>query len=267
MAIKNAILVCHRCGTEFPSNPPKKEPPIANHEASLFDNDKLLDNEKKSPQEQQIPSSEQALILEQDQRTPPSITNIDQTQEHISIPPTEHNMPPKRKQAHIWYWFIPVLLCIGVLGLWQNQQQWLAQPWVRSLMMNMQLSIAPNAADWSILKKGIHSQWVDRQDHSRILFIDGYIQNRLLSDQLPPAIQIDFFDMPNGHAIQSRRLAITEPPSLPSVRHAPYTPPAIDLVPVSAGGQRAFALVIEDVPEQAREVAITIHTDETNLHN
>ncbi|MDQ6955846.1 MAG: hypothetical protein Q9M21_01490 [Mariprofundaceae bacterium] len=274
--IKNAVLVCHRCGAEFHTNQPEKEHSPAYQEASLFEYTKTS-SEKVEPSTLKVPASnEPTLPPEQTDKTNIHVEQVD-TQpsdtEQISVEQTDiphiqlskERLLPERGQTHIWYWLILVLLCISGLGIWNNQKQWLAQPWVRSLMMNMQVSIASNPADWDILKNNIHSQWIDRQDDSRVLFIDGYIQNRLLSDQIPPAIQINFFDMPNSRAIQTRTLAITEPPSLPTIRHAPYIAPAIDQVPISAGGKRAFTLIIENVPEQAREISMVIATPKTAL--
>ena len=261
IAIKNAILVCHRCGTEFHTDQPVKEPVHADHETSLF--------EYTEPSPTDIDTNHLENFSENKLTLPPEqVHEADFNAEQSDI--KQHDTPhiqrsaervlPERRQTRIWHWFILVLLCISALGVWNNQKQWLAQPWVRSFMMNMQFTVTPNPADWGIIKDNIHSQWIDRQDHSRVLFIDGYIQNRLLSDQTPPTIQVSFFDMPNSRAIQSRTLVITEPPSLPEIRHAPYTPPAIDMVPVSAGGQRAFTLIIKNVPEQARELSINIAT-------
>jgi len=257
MAIKNAILVCHRCGTEFHTDEPEKESVHVDHGASLFE----YTEPSETARETNKPEKNLTETLPSSLASPTSTEEPDTKQHNISHAQlSEERLLPKRSQTRIWHWFIVVLLCISALGIWNNQKQWLAQPWVRSFMMNMQLSVTSSPADWGIVKNNIHSQWIDRQDHSRVLFIDGYIQNRLLSDQTPPSIQISFFDMPNSRAIQTRTIAITEPPSLPKIRHAPYTAPAIDQVPISAGGQRAFTLVIENVPEHARELSMVVST-------
>ncbi len=259
--IKNAILVCHRCGTEFHANQTEKKPTIIDNELSLFE--QTQNNEKETAikaKPTQISSDNKlTLSAQQIDKTNPDAEQLEtKSDDTPHIPLSEERVLPKRKQTRIWHWLILVLICISLLGIWNNQKQWLAQPWMRSLMMNMQLPVTSNAADWRILKDKLHSQWVDRQNHSRVLFIDGYIQNRLLSEQIPPAIQVSFYDMPNSRAIQTRIITITEPPNLPAIRHAPYIAPAIDQIPVSAGGQRAFTLVLENVPEQAREVSINI---------
>ncbi len=272
--IKNAILVCHRCGAEFHTEQREEKHSPVSQEASLFEytNTSLEKIEKPTlevtashkPTLPPKQADETDIHVEQDDAQPSDTEQVPVEQTdmpHIQL--SEARLLPERAQTHIWHWLILVLLCISGLGIWSNQKQWLAQPWVRSLMMNMQISIDSTPADWDILKDHIHSQWIDRQDDSRVLFIDGYIQNRLLGEQIPPSIQISFFDMPNSRAIQTRTLAITEPPSLPTIRHAPYIAPAIDQVPISAGGKRAFTLVIENVPEQTREISIMIASPKT----
>jgi len=248
--INNAILVCHRCGTEFHTEQAERKSNYVDHEASLFEYSKDLDAYKTS--QPAIPSSNNQSA------SAPEDAPLQQPQTTATIElPLEHPLP-KRNRTHIWHWFILVLMCFSMLGIWYHQTQWLEQPWMRSLMMNMKFSITPKPADWAIAKDRLHSQWIDRQDHSRVLFIDGYIQNRLLSKQMPPAIHIRFFDMPNSRAIQTRTIAITEPPSLPTIRHAPYIAPAIDQIPIHAGGQRAFALILENIPKQARAFSIVV---------
>jgi len=259
--IKNAILVCHRCGTEFHAGQAEKKSTSVDHELSLFEYTKTHKKETAIEIEPtQTPSDNKPVLPAQqtDQTAPDAEQRETKPHDMPDIQLSEDRLLPERSQTRIWHWLILVLICISLLGIWNNQKQWLAQPWMRSLMMNMQLSVTSSPADWGILKDNLHSQWIDRQNHSRVLFIDGYIQNRLLSEQAPPAIQVSFYDMPNSRAIQTRIITITEPPNLPTIRHAPYIAPAIDQIPVSAGGQRAFTLVLENVPEQAREVSINI---------
>jgi len=251
--IRNVVLVCHRCGTEFNLDQPQEATPLPVYEeAVLFESIEQpysnLNNQREASNDK--PES----YPQQDNANPPDYQEEGKAAAYLS----EDHLLPERQSLKLWPWLILVLLCISSLGIWKHQQQWLAQPWLRSLMMNIQLTVAPNPADWGIEQEDLHSQWIDRQDGSRVLFIDGYIKNRLLSNQIPPAIQISFFDMPNSSAIQTRTIVITEPPSLPTIRHTPYIAPAIDQIPVSAGGKRAFTLVIENVPEQARELSMMI---------
>lgn len=260
--IKNAILVCHRCGAEFHTGQPEKKTSPSYPETSLFEHAETLLEKTATTHAETLSNHPRTYPPKKiNKATKLNAEQADTKQDTLpEMQLSEERLLAGRSQTRIWHWLVLVLLCISGLGLWQNQKQWLAQPWVRSLMMNMQVSVASNPADWSILKDHIHSQWIDRQDHSRVLFIDGYIQNLLLSDQTPPAIQVSFFDMPNSRAIQTRTMAITEPPSLPTIRHVPYIVPDIDQVPVGAGRKRAFTLVIENVPEQALEVSMVIVT-------
>ena len=165
---------------------------------------------------------------------------------------------PKRSSTRIWPWIVLVLLAIAGLGIWKNQTQWLEHTWIRSVMLKIGMPVKPNPSDWLVVQDHVQNQWVDRQDHSRVLVINGYIQNQLLAEQHTPDLKLSFFDIPESGAISSRIMPITEPPSLPQIRHAPYMPPAHDNIPVSAGGKRAFTLVVENVPEGTRGVSIAI---------
>jgi len=234
--IKNAILVCHRCGDEFNV----EEQPIqhiSDAEPSLFEG-----NTSPPPSPEDIARA-------------PVLIDAD-----ASISANQATLSPRRKQAHIWPWLIFVLICVAGLGVWKNKNSWLEQPWARSLMMNLKLPVTFNANDWSIATDSLHSQWVNRQDDSRILLISGYIHNQLLSDQLAPPLRINFHEVPNGPILISYIMPITEPPSLPQIRHAPFLSPDIDSVPIAAGGMRAFTLIIENPPEDSREFTLGIAT-------
>jgi len=241
--IKNAILVCHRCGDEFNV----EEQPIqhiSDDEPSLF--------EGNTP-----PPSPEDIVEATAFETPAFIDD------EASISDNQATISPRRKQAHMWPWLIFVLICVAGLGLWKNQSSWLEQPWARSLMMNLKLPVTFNPNDWSIATDNLQSQWVKRQDDSRILLISGYIHNRLLSDQLAPPLRINFHEVPNGPILSTYIMPITEPPSLPQIRHAPFVSPDIDSVPIAAGGMRAFTLVIENAPEDSREFTLGIATPTT----
>ncbi|MDQ6954541.1 MAG: hypothetical protein Q9M20_03770 [Mariprofundaceae bacterium] len=221
--IKNVILICHRCDTEFSSEPDIKD---GAHSPNIAARPEL---------------------------------RLDSGNEVLAVMPLPEKMVlPKRGKVRVWPWLILVLLCAAGLGIWNNQNQWLSQPWVRSLMMNVKLPITPEARDWELVEESLNSQWVDRQDGSRVLVVSGYIHNRLLSDQIPPSLRVRFFDVPHSSAVDTRSVAIYEPPSLVAIQHAPYLPPPIDQVPVSAGGQRAFTLILENIPEQYQEISMSI---------
>ena len=125
-------------------------------------------------------------------------------------------------------------------------------------MMQAGFPVSPQASDWMIIKDRLSSQWIERQDHSHALLINGYIQNRTSVPQNPPAIQLSLLS--DNHLLQTRDIIITEPPGIADINHAPYLAPAVDQVPVSAHGQRAFTLLLENVPEQANAFSIRVIT-------
>jgi len=212
--IQKAILVCHRCQTEFTT----PEADIA------FE---ALDIATPSPSSNTLQSF-----------TP----------------------MPKRKKSSVWPWLTFILLCLTATGAAYEQQAWLQQPWVRTILLQFHYPLTTQSSDWLILKDQSHLQWMDRQDDSRVLLITGAIQNQLFAEQLPPPLQIDFFDAPNSAPIQSITLPIRLPPNLPQIRHAPYDPPQQDTNPIAAHSSRPFTLVLENIPESTREFSISVNT-------
>jgi hypothetical protein len=263
--IKNAILVCHRCGTEF--NPNQETKPAQMRIAqgvSLFDAAQQQVNKKESPAmdtSTDIDVEQHDVVSEPTDTTETPITTYD-ISDDITTHLDKSMLMPKRASVRLWPWLILVLLCIAGFGVWQNQQQWLQHPWVRSAMLQMNLPIKAKDSDWLIVRDHIQQQWIDRQDKSRVLLISGYIQNRLYAKQIPPAFLVTFFDIPESGAIDTRLMSFTEPPNLPQIRHAPYIAPPKDTVPIAAKGKRAFTLVIEHVPEGTRHVSLSIATRE-----
>ncbi|MDX8398066.1 MAG: hypothetical protein R8K49_07085 [Mariprofundaceae bacterium] len=226
---QSVILVCHRCNTEFATT---------QHQPSL-----ITDQSK----------AESTL------QNQPSITPTSESSPKNSPEPhIPEQAYPARKQAHIWPWLIFILISISGFGLWQHQQQWQAQPWLRSIMLQVQIPIQQHASDWKLMQDQSHSQWITRQDNSQILFIDSAIKNLLSAKQAPPTLQLRFYAAPNSPAIQSRIIAITEPPSLPNIRHAPFIAPATDLTPVMEHQSRTFSLVIENIPKHARNFTLSV---------
>jgi len=176
--------------------------------------------------------------------------------EHADLNPS--HPAPKRKKARLWPWLMAVLLMISAWGVQYNQELWLQQPWVRNMLAQLHYPLHAQASDWRILKDESHRQWMTRQDGSRILLLTGVIQNRLNAPLLPPKLKVSFYAASNAPVTQSMILPITLPPSLPQIRHAPYTPPKLDKTPIAAHGKREFTLVFEHVPEQSREISIEV---------
>jgi len=213
--VHHALLVCHRCQTEF-----------------TVDDD--ID----------IPASENLIPVQE-----------------IDVPKASFNaMHPglKRKKTRMWPWLTAVLLIIAGLGVQHNRDIWLQQTWVRDILIQLHYPLQTQAGDWLLLRNQSHRQWMTRQDGSKVLILTGRIQNQLDGAQLLPRLRVQFYDVQGAPPTRTRTLAITMPPSLPQIRHAPYVPPSIDRTPIPAHGYRDFTLIFEHVPEQSRDISIAV---------
>ena len=88
--------------------------------------------------------------------------------------------------------------------------------------------------------------------------IEGRVANRLYCELSPPRIQVHFFDDSGLDQVLGKiTLAITEPPGIEQVKHAPFEVPDIDRVPVEAQGERGFFLVLDSLPERTADFTLT----------
>jgi hypothetical protein len=293
--IKNALLVCYRCNTEFSVDETlveEKNDPLmtTEEEASL----PLFEHmEPKSPEGSEVdePSEEQQQeepVSEEKFRAPEperfaekggvnktavdiepvevkepaesSTGDSEGTEKEIvtAVEDDKTPLPPVRKSAVIWPWLIFILLLIGGSGVWYKQDAWLDHPWVRSVLINMHLPVEVRDKDWRIVPESVHGQWLTRDDQSRILMIEGRVANQLYCELSPPRIQVHFFDDSGLDQVLGKvTLAITEPPGIEQVKHAPFEMPDIDRVPVEAQGERGFFLVLDSLPERTADFTLT----------
>ncbi len=283
--IKNALLVCYRCHTEFSvdETPVKvtNEPPVTpEQEASLplFERAETKSpeaDESSKKQRHEKPVSEEKTRAHEPKPEPERATENQAVSKAVAdIEPagigepaessetTEEDnkaaLPPARKSVAIWPWLIFILLIIGGSGVWYKQDIWLDHPWVRSMLINMHLPVEVRDKDWRIVPESVHGQWLTRDDQSRILVIEGRVANRLYCELSPPQIQVHFFDDSGLDKVLGKvTLAITEPPGLEQVKHAPFEMPEIDRVPVEAQGERGFFLVLDSLPERTADFTLT----------
>lgn len=171
---------------------------------------------------------------------------------------TGEQLPPARADIVIWPWLVVMLLVIGSLGFWYKHEAWLDHPWVRSMLINMHLPVEVRDKDWLIIPESVQGHWLKRDDGSQVLIIQGRIENRLYCELPPPGILVQFFDDTGiTENIGEKTLPITEPPSMEQVRHAPFTMPEHDRIPVEAQGQRGFFLVLESLPDSVADFTLT----------
>lgn len=170
--------------------------------------------------------------------------------------------PPQRKNVRIWTWLIAVLILASAGGFWLQKEQWLDNRWFRSTAINFGAPIPLRDKDWRIDTDSVRVEWVTREGGSKVLVIRGRVKNLLSSELPPPAIEIKFFSRTQlNKEIANRRLTITLPPSRTAIGHLPYTPPAVDEIPVAPLGEREFVFVIESLPEEAGDFALSAHAN------
>lgn len=309
--IKNAVLICHRCNTEFGadgkaiSSKDKKAQPADNgltlFEHAASDGEKqaapspetavedaadeaqgkemtaATDASRKSIQESENTVRKNGIlsiskILEESpDKAPPAMPK----QETAEIPPSaveedagEH--PPaateenagepialRRGKSRIWPWLTAILLLLGGGGFYFKQDVWLNHPWVRSMLININIPLPLRNEDWVVVSDNVQAQWITRQDNSRALLIEGTVENQLYCSMTPPKILIRFFEPASDSVIAEQLKNITEPPTAKQIEQAPYIAPAIDKVPVESRGTRAFILIIEESPEGANHFELS----------
>lgn len=150
--IKNAILVCHRCNTEFDSY-----------------GNKIVEE------------SEISQILSQQQSVAPTFGIHELKQAGL-----------QKHHAHIWVWMSLVLLALSAAGLVWHWPTWQYHADIRGYLVGTQPQQTVLDRDWLILPESVHSQWLVRDDKSIVLIIEGKVRNQLNTPLPAPEIQISF---------------------------------------------------------------------------
>jgi len=150
--IKNAILVCHRCQTEF----------------DTMGNRIVEDNET-------------AKIFKAQEEAAPTFGISDLLQSGM-----------QSKKDHIWIFMILVLIVISASGIAMRWQHWQYNSFVRAIQMEVSPTTPILDRDWLIIPDSIHSQWLTRADQSLVLWIEGRVQNLVTSSLPAPEIKITF---------------------------------------------------------------------------
>lgn len=280
-------LVCHRCDTEFSlaqlSGPAQTTHPVNEKEntANLFDPSAIQTETNASADAALKPekTTQTSKAVGEDETTEtPDESESDAIQEPAIIPAQEiaaseetstepestpdettdtsqkalPSAPPQRSKARIMPWLFAVLLIIAGSGFWMNQDAWLDDPWLRSVLMNIGLDIQVRDKDWHIDPQSVEMTWLKRTHNDTVLVITGEVHNLLQSDLPPPAIHFTLYGRDNPDTrILERDLVITRPPLMQTIRKTPYTPPPKDITPVRALGKRGFILVLENMPQNA----------------
>ncbi len=151
-AIKNAVLVCHKCNTEFDSYGQK--------------------------------------IIAGDATTQPFQTQEEQAPT-FGLKDLAQSGLNKRK-PHVWLWMSLVLLLVIASGVAFNWQVWSHHGVFRGYQLQLQPESPVLDSDWEIQASSVHSQWLKRDDGSLALIVEGEVSNRLSIPLPPPEIQVTF---------------------------------------------------------------------------
>ncbi|MDQ6989896.1 MAG: hypothetical protein Q9M19_08430 [Mariprofundaceae bacterium] len=150
--IKNAILVCHRCDTEF----------------DTFGN-RIDDN---NPTKQ--------VFLDQENAAP-TFGIHDLMQSGMN-----------NRQQHIIIWMLLVLFTLSAIGLATRWSHWQYNGMIRGYVVQSDNTTPILDRDWFINPASVSTQWVTRDDQSIALLIEGEVENQLATILPPPEIQITF---------------------------------------------------------------------------
>jgi len=264
----DTTLICHRCHTEF--NIGQTSDTAAQDDAGKADErtenlfeaatqtpiipardmaDIADDNPDCSPAAEDSGPNAKATDLESDDSESNELLaeNTRDAVQTSAVAP-----PPQRRKAHIMPWLFSILLIIAGSGFWVNQDAWLDDPWLRSVLLNIGLDIQVRDKDWFIDPQSVEVTWLKRKQNDTVLVVNGEVHNLLQTDLPPPAIHFTLFSRDNPDTrILERDMIITRPPLMQTIRKTPYTPPPKDTTLIPALGSRGFILVLENMPQNA----------------
>ncbi|HKI60891.1 MAG TPA: MJ0042-type zinc finger domain-containing protein [Mariprofundaceae bacterium] len=254
-----AVFVCHRCGSEFSARDEETETPPgtpADEQLSLFGGQQDHQHPADTPPPETAPDTPADLHQPE---TAPAFDAADTVTYQAGL--AAEDDAPKADNKHIWPWLVGVLIVSIIAGFWLQKDEWLDNRWFRSTAINLGLPLEMRDKDWRVIPESVHAQWIIRDDRSRALLIEGRVENLLASDLPAPKIEVTFFNQDKPDEILlSKKLEITLPPAMTTVRHAPFILPDRDIIPVSALGQRGFILLLESLPANTGDFALTART-------
>ena len=150
--VKNAVLVCHKCNTEFDSYGNKV---VAGDATSQF--------------------------FQTQEEHAPTFGLKDLVQSGMG----------KRKQ-HVWLWMSLILLLIAAAGVAFNWNLWSHHGVFRGYQLQVQTDAPVLDSDWQIDPDSVHSQWLKRDDGSLVLIVEGEVSNQLSFPLAPPELKVTF---------------------------------------------------------------------------
>lgn len=267
-------FLCSRCHREFGIGAPADDgethgqPPTTDAQPGLFDA-RLPEPDGPIP----APGERPPLFLEQlahddmaekmpdpDMPEEPIVPQAFRPGRAPGDKPSEAELPaPERRSPRLLTWMSWVVLIVAIAGFSYNYRSWSDNLWLRSVLLNLHIPAPVHASDWRIPPDSVHAEWLKRDDGSSVLVIEGRVENLLHADLATPYIQVTVYDaLHTDKTVKRETLAITQPPAITAIRHAPWVAPPQDDVPVAAAGGRGFMLVMDDLPAHAGAFTLAV---------
>ncbi len=150
--VKNAVLVCHKCETEFDS----------------FGNKVVVGD------------ATSQFFKAQEEQTPT-----------FGIKDLAQSGMVKRRQ-HVWLWMSLILMALAIAGIIKHWQLWSHHGVFRGYQLQIQTDSPVLDSDWQVKPESVHSQWLKRDDGSLVLIVEGEVRNLLSIPLPPPEIKVTF---------------------------------------------------------------------------
>jgi len=150
--IKNAILVCHRCNTEFDTY-----------------GHRITDG------------SQTAAIFKKQEEHAPTFGIQDLAQSGMN-----------NQRKSILSWMILVLILLSVAGIAVQWQHWQWHGLTRAINLETDNTQLILDRDWHILPETVRSQWLTRDDQSTVLIVSGEVASLVYTAMPVPDIKITF---------------------------------------------------------------------------
>ncbi|MDX8410379.1 MAG: hypothetical protein R8K46_00705 [Mariprofundaceae bacterium] len=248
------ILECHNCGAEFSVRKRRetsRTPDLPLEQKALFVETELDESLLQKQLSSKISNNQKAKKKQASPHAAATPECPKKTEQEKTVKP-ENLPPPQRHSVRIWPWLLIVLLAVAGSGVWLNKDAWLDNAWVRGSLANLGLPIPVRDKDWSIIQESVRATWVERDDGSRVMVIEGRLANLLPRPMPLPRLRVRYFSLENpNQPIREFDLGITEPPLLDDIRRTPFKAPPPDNMTVMDLAERDFVLVIEDAPREA----------------
>jgi len=264
-SLTDAVFVCHRCSNEFRARnedesevelPIEEQLPLFGEPAAPSQVDVRQDAAPTTANAGNAASQTRPFNTDSANAATTDFDGIDTV--NYQPDPAWEQSQPQANNHRIWPWLVSVLIFAIVGGFWIQKDHWLDNRWFRSTAINLGLSMEQRDKDWRVIPESVHAQWITRDNQSRALLIEGRVENLLASELPVPKVDVVFFTADHPDQILLSRLhEITLPPSMPGVRHAPFALPDRDIIPIAALGQRGFILLLESLPENTGDFALT----------